>query len=105
MNSSNASERIAPSFTHSLDANARTSNTVSNFGKRWTAIFVYERRQFFTPLYCRQLVWAIVEEGRAYFATRMSPDDFINVSPYDIIYPRSSLIDLLAYVRHQTPII
>jgi hypothetical protein len=67
--------------------------------------FVYERRLFFTPLYCRQLVWAIIEEGRAYFSSRMSPNDFMNVDPYNIVYPRRSLVDLIGYVRHQTPII
>ena len=31
--------------------------------------FVYECRLFITPLYCRQLVWAIIEEGGAYFSS------------------------------------
>jgi hypothetical protein len=67
--------------------------------------FVYERRHFFTPLYCRQLVWAIIEEGRAYFSKRLSPDHFIGIDPYDIRYPRSTLSELCGLVRHQTPII
>ena len=35
----------------------------------------------------------------------MSPDDFANAHPYDIVFPRSSVADLVAYVRHQTPIL
>lgn len=67
--------------------------------------FVYERRHFFSPLYCRQLVWAIIEEGRAYFSKRLSPDNFVGIDPYDIRYPRSTLSELCGMVRHQTPII
>ena len=88
------------------------------FGKRctffqhcfllWGAMnsdYVLERCSHFTALFCRQVVWAIVEEGRAYFSKRMSPDDFAGVHPYDIKYPRSSLHTLEDFVRQQTPIL
>ena len=67
--------------------------------------YVYERRQFFSPLLCHQMVWAIIEEGRAYFAQRMSPDDFIGVNHYDIVYPKSGVIKLDDFIRHQAPIL
>lgn len=68
--------------------------------------FVYERRQFFTPLYCWQLVWAIIEEGRAYFSKRLSwEDNFIGINPYDICYPHGTLSNLCGMVHNQTPII
>ena len=67
--------------------------------------YVLERRHHFTPLFCRQIVWAIVEEGRAYFSSRMSPDDFTGKHPYDIKYPVSNLHKLDDFIRQQTPII
>ncbi|KAL3772726.1 hypothetical protein ACHAWU_004971 [Discostella pseudostelligera] len=67
--------------------------------------YVYERRRFFSPVLCRQIVWAIIEEGRAYFSQRMSPDDFIGVNHYDIVYPKSGLIKLDDFIRQQSPIV
>ena len=65
---------------------------------------VFDRRRFFTPLLCRQIVWAFIEDGRSYFTQRMSRDDFLGVHPDDIIYPRSSILEIEPNIRHQTPI-
>ena len=71
----------------------------------WTTMAseaVYDHRHLFTPVFCRQLVWAIIEYSRAYFAQRMSVDDFVGVHPGDIIFPRSNLIELEPILRTQT---
>ena len=67
--------------------------------------YVYDRRRFFTPLFCRQLVWAMVEEGREYFSHRMSPTDFEGVHPDDVEYPETNIIELLPHIRNQTPLV
>ena len=67
--------------------------------------FVYKRRAHFIPLFCRQIMWAIIEEARAYFAQHMSPDDFVGVHPDNIRYPRSSLILIDPCIRNQMPIV
>ena len=66
---------------------------------------VYDRRQYFTPLFCRQVIWAIIEDGRSYFSARMSPDDFIGIPPTEIAYPESTLLEIEPHIRHQTPIV
>ena len=67
---------------------------------------VYEQRQtFFSVLFCRQIVWAMIAEGRVFFSQRMSVDDFDGVHPDDIRYPRSQLISIIDKVRDGTPII
>ena len=66
---------------------------------------VYELRHLFTPIMCRQILWAIIEYARSYFAQRMSVDDFIGVHPEDIAYPRSFLSELEPYIRTLTPIV
>lgn len=65
---------------------------------------VYEHRNLFNELLCRQITWAIIEESRAYFAQRMSVDDFATAHPDDIIFPRCTLILLDNHIRTQTPI-
>ena len=116
-------ERISTTCPESYDELLRCLGTYcallhTLFGKRcmffqhcfllWEAMnsdYVLERRSHFTALFCRQVVWAIVEEGRAYFSKRMSPDDFAGVNPYDLKFPRSSLHTLEDFVRQQTPIL
>ena len=66
--------------------------------------YVYDRRRFFTATFCRQLVWAMVEEGREYFSHRLSPSDFEGVHPDDIEYPESNVLELLPHIRNQTPL-
>ena len=65
-----------------------------------------DRSQYFSPLLCRQIIWAIIEDSRKYFASQLSPDDFINiVDATDIPFPRSTLGEIESNVRHQTPIL
>ena len=74
----------------------------------WKALdseHVSDRRQFFTPLFCRQVVWAIIEDGRSYFATRLSPDNFVVQDPSDIEFPSCKVSDIEPHIRHQTPIL
>jgi hypothetical protein len=66
---------------------------------------VYDHRHLFKPMFCRQLVWAIIEYSRAYFAQRMSIDDFIGVHPDDVVFPRSNLFELEPHLRTQTPVV
>ena len=50
----------------------------------WTVMnsnLVYEQRDGFTALYCRQIVWAVLMESHVYFSRRMSVEDFMNVHP------------------------
>ena len=87
------------------------------FGKRctfyrhcyqiWTTMnsdYCLNRRQNFTVLFCRQIVWAIIEESRAFFTQRLSPDDFIADHPEDVKYPRSKLLRIDDDVRDGIPI-
>lgn len=66
--------------------------------------YVFERCSHFSPLFCRQVIWAIIEEGRYYFSQPLSPDDFTGVAPYNIKYPWSSLHKLEDHIRDQLPI-
>jgi hypothetical protein len=66
---------------------------------------VYDHRYLFTATFCRQILWAIIEYGRAYFSQRLSLDDFIGVHPDDISYPRSNLIELEPFIRTQTQLV
>ena len=65
---------------------------------------VTERQHAFTPVFCRQVIWAIVEDGRAYFSQQMTAEDFVGVHPDDIEYPESTLDELKPHLRNQSPI-
>jgi len=74
----------------------------------WTAMnsdLVYEQRDDFTPLYCRQIVWAVLMESRVYFSHRLSVEDFLNVHPDDIAFPKSNLLSIVQMVRDMAPIV
>lgn len=75
----------------------------------WTTMnsdLVYEQRQtFFTVLFCRQILWAVLAESRVFFSRRLSIDDFAGVHPDDVEYPRSQLMSIIANVRDGTPIV
>ncbi len=76
--------------------------------KLWTTMnseTVYDQRHLFSPIFCRQILWAIIEYARAYFAQRMSVDDFIGVHPDDICYPRSNLLELEPLICTLSPIV
>lgn len=65
---------------------------------------VSEKPHAFTPLFCRQLVWAIIEEGRAYFSQQLTLEDFVGLHPDNIEYPECTLAELQPHVRNQSPI-
>lgn len=59
----------------------------------------------FSPLLCRQITWAIIDDGREYFAMAMLPDKFL-VPPGAIIrYPQSSLEELIRPIKTQTQVL
>lgn len=73
----------------------------------WSALnsdLVYEQRNDFSALFCRQIVWAIVMESRVYFSKRLSVDDFQGVHPDDIAYPTCKLQGIVQHVCDVTPI-
>ena len=74
--------------------------------KTMNSDLVFEQRQkFFTVLFCRQIVWAVIAESRVFFSQRMSVDDFKGIHPDDIQYPRSQLLSVITNVRDGIPII
>ncbi len=77
--------------------------------KLWTTMnseTVYDQqRHLFSPIFCRKILWAIIEYARACFAQRMSVDDFIGVHPDDICYMRSNLLELEPLIRTLSPIV
>ena len=79
-----------------------------NCFRLWTEMnseVVCEKREKFSALFCRQIVWAILEESRAFFAQRLSVEDFDNAQlPEDIPYPSCSLAVVIQSVKYITPI-
>ncbi len=59
----------------------------------------------FTPLLCRQITWAIIDDGREYFAQTMLPVRFHVPAGTLIRYPQSSLEELIRPIRTQSPIL
>ncbi len=72
--------------------------------KVMTSKRVAERQQAFTPLFCRQVVWAIIEDGRAYFSMQLTVNDFIRQHPDDTKYPESTIIEIKQNICTQSPI-
>ena len=59
----------------------------------------------FTPLLCRQIIWAIIDDGREYFSQTMLPDKFL-VPPGGLIrFPHSCLEELIRPIKRQAPIL
>ena len=56
----------------------------------------------FTPLYCRQITWAIIEDMKSYFAKRLMPEQL--KSGY-IIFPKSKLSDIFSDIQFLRPIV
>ena len=56
-----------------------------------------------TPLLCRQITWAIYEDSRQFFATRLHPDDFKAGSLTS--FPVSLLDDVMGDIRYQRPVL
>ena len=68
---------------------------------------VSEKWHYFTAELCRQIVWAILDDGREYFSQTMLPDAF-EVPPSAVSYiryPVSGLEELVRPIRNQAPII
>ena len=59
----------------------------------------------FDPLYCRQIIWAILDDGREYFNNPMMPDSFLVPLGTHIEYPVSALEEFNRPIKNQTPII
>jgi len=59
----------------------------------------------FTPSLCRQIAWAIIDDGREYFSQTMLPDRFLGLPGGYITFPRSSLEELIRPIMRQSPII
>lgn len=66
---------------------------------------VSENYSKFTPLLCRQIIWAILDDGREYFNNPLMPDDFAVPLGTIIKYPKSELDEFFHAVKIQTPII
>jgi hypothetical protein len=64
---------------------------------------VMAAKHAFTPLLCRQITWAIYEDSRQFFATRLHPDDFKPGA--HISFPISLLDDVMGDVRYQRPVL
>jgi hypothetical protein len=64
---------------------------------------VEEKRQDFSATLCRQIVWAILDDGRGFFNQRLHPDKF--KLPRDKIpFPTSLLDAIYPNVRWQEPV-
>lgn len=59
----------------------------------------------FTPLMCRQIIWAILDDGREYFNHPMLPDDFAVPLGAVITYPVSELEEFFRSIKNITPIL
>ena len=59
----------------------------------------------FTPLMCRQIIWAILDDGREYFNHPMLPDDFAVPLGAPIKYPVSELEEFFRPIKNITPIL
>jgi hypothetical protein len=57
---------------------------------------VYGLRDAYTPLKCRQYVWAVYDDMRSFFAQRMQPSDFQKHTP---AYPTSLLDSMFEQAR------
>lgn len=59
----------------------------------------------FTPELCRQIVWAIIDDGREYFAQNMLPSKFLVPPGGYIRFPHSCLEELIRPIKRQAPIL
>ena len=64
---------------------------------------IFAARRRFTPLLCRQLTWAIIEDGRRYFSRVMTQRHFDRLDEgEEIEFPKSRLDDVKDAVLYQT---
>jgi len=63
-----------------------------------------ENGHLFKPLLCRQLLWAILDDGREYFSQTLLPSSFL-VEPHGKVkYPCSSLEELIQPIKNQSQV-
>ena len=67
---------------------------------------VFVQRKNFSPLLCRQMTWAVIEDGRRYFSRIMTKRHFDEAEEGDepIMFPRSLLDDVAQAALYMTPI-
>ena len=67
---------------------------------------VMAMKHAFSPALCKQIMWAIYDNVRSFFATRMHPDNFKPSMDRNrrVKWPRSLLEDIMCDVRYQRPI-
>ena len=57
---------------------------------------VAQASMVFTPLYCRQITWAIIDDMKSYFSKRVMPDAF---KKGFVVYPQSKPTDIFADIQ------
>lgn len=62
---------------------------------------VMQASMAFTPLFCRQICWAIIDDMKTYFSKRLLPDDF---KKGYIEWPQSFMEDIFSNINFQTEI-
>lgn len=65
---------------------------------------VSENGHLFKPLLCRQVLWAILDDGREYFSQTLLPNAFLTPPNGHVKYPRSSLEELIQPVKNQSQV-
>ena len=67
---------------------------------------VFVQRKNFTPLLCRQITWAIIEDGRRYFSRIMTKRHFEEAEEDEepVTFPKSLLDDVAQSALYMTPI-
>ena len=61
-----------------------------------------DQSRYFSTLLCHQIIWAIVEDSRKYFANQLLLKDFLNiVDAADILLPRWTLAEIESNVWYQ----
>ena len=56
----------------------------------------------FTPLYCRQITWAIIDDMKSYFTKRLMPEHF---KKGFVVFPKSYLSDIFSDLQFLRPIV
>lgn len=74
----------------------------------WTAMAdytVFANRRLFSPLLCRQITWAIIEDGRRYFSRIMTQRHFERMDEGEAVnFPLSHLDAIKDSILNQTPL-
>jgi hypothetical protein len=66
---------------------------------------IFANRRLFSPLLCRQITWAIIEDGRRYFSRVMTRRHFERMDEGEAVdFPMSHLDAIKDSIMNQTPI-